>query len=85
MLKILGLRPYNYDKEGKHYEGVTIHSIDSDFETLDNSVGQGVFSKSVSSDCFETLRNGRKSDELIGIVVEPKYNKYGRICELVEV
>ena len=68
--KIMGLRPYDFeDKNGKHIQGVSVHCA---YES-DKIVGVGVERFSISND-----KLGKINLEL-GMLIEPLYNKYGKV------
>ena len=69
-MKIMGLRPYDFeDKSGKQIQGVSVHCAYED----ERIVGVGVERFSISND-----KLGKTKLEL-GMLIEPLYNKYGKV------
>ncbi|MEG1822508.1 MAG: hypothetical protein RR233_06315 [Clostridiales bacterium] len=83
-MRIVGVAFAKGEYEGRPYHKVRFHCV-GEFDKEDNTAGQSVEMYSLNyDDCgniFEYV--GGNIDSLIGLNIEPMYNKYGKVSKVL--
>lgn len=82
-MTIVGFEKVRYTSKntGKEVEGFRFHCTDD--SERKNLVGMSTFSEFVSDQVGrELLRNFSTDDEVLGQIVEFRYNRFGRVSEI---
>lgn len=77
MFEVIGFKPINYTRksDGKHIEGVEVYMVGD--STDDRVQGRECLS------AYLNRENASYRDPVIGDIVKPSYNRWGRIDDLI--
>ena len=83
MIKIVGINPYSFtDNLGHTITGFNIFCLNSEPESK-FFVGEEAFKFSLSPDKFDILSGGLQPSDLIGSIIDVRYNKFGKVSTAI--
>lgn len=75
--KVVGVVPWSFDKDGKHFEGVSLHTL----EDLDPKQGMGKLTEKISLSREKLDAAG--VEPLPGQTIQIVYNRFGRVETII--
>lgn len=84
MMKLVGLNPYDFEKDGERVQGMSCHLI-NDMPDSDRLLGVETVKFSMSPERFSRFLSGRQLTDVLNTEVEVTYNRYGKVASMVSV